>query len=68
MEKRLATIAIIYFIVGLFFAIMFAVFYHWPTLSFMSPGFYIVLLSWPLQLPGFILDFQVYGLAGKTLL
>ncbi len=66
-EKNLATVGIVYFIIGLFFAISYALFYHWSILSFFSPGFYAVILSWPIQIPGFISDFQVYGLAGKAL-
>ena len=68
MEKKIAPFAIIYFVIGLVFAVIFAIFYHWPPLSLFSPGFYVVALSWPIQLPGFIWDFQYYGLAGKTLL
>lgn len=68
MEKRLATFAIIYFIIGLLFAIIYALFYHWTTLAFFSPGFYVVILSWPLQIPGFLADFQTFGLSGKTLI
>lgn len=67
MEKRIAAIAIIYFLIGLVFAILYALFYHWPPLSFFSPGFYAVILTWPFQTFGFFTDFQYYGLAGKTL-
>ncbi|MDO8498467.1 MAG: hypothetical protein Q7S44_01655 [bacterium] len=68
MEKKLTTFAIIYFIIGLVFAISFALFYHWPGRSFFSPGFYVVVLTWPIQIPGYLSDFQIYGLAGKTLI
>lgn len=67
MEKKITTIAIIYFIIGLFFAIAFDFFYHWGVRALFSPGFYVVALTWPLQLPGFIADFQYYGLTGKVL-
>jgi len=68
MEKRLGTFVIIYFMVGLIFAAIYAVFYHWPPLSFFSPGFFSVVFTWPIQLPGFLVDFQIYGFPGKTLL
>lgn len=67
-EKYLPTFAIIYFTIGLLFASGYAFFYHWPTLSFFSPGFYMVVLTWPVQIPGFVSDFQYYGWAGKTLI
>lgn len=67
MEKRFATFAIIYFCFGIVFAIAFALFYHWEAFSFFSPGFYIVILTWPAQIPGFLKDFQFYGFSGKTL-
>lgn len=65
MEKRIATLAVIYFITGLIFAGFFAWFYHWSALSYFSPGFYAVVLTWPIQVPGFIYDFQYFGFAGK---
>ncbi len=68
MEKRLTTFAIIYFTIGMFFAVMFALFYHWPALSFLSPGFYIVVFTWPYQAFGLVQDFAIYGFAGKVLL
>lgn len=67
MEKKITIFAVIYFIIGLLFATTYAVFYHWPPLSFLSPGFYMVILTWPVQISGFIGDFQYYGFAGKTL-
>lgn len=67
MEKKITTLAIIYFIIGLIFAFGYAFFYHWPGLSFFSPGFYAVVLTWPIQVPGFIVDFQYYGWAGKII-
>lgn len=67
MEKKIATFAIIYFIIGILFAIFYALFYHWSALSFFSPNFYIVALSWPLQISGFLADFRYYGFAGKML-
>lgn len=67
MEKKLTIFAIIYFVIGIIFASLYALFYHWPPLSFFSPGFYVVALTWPIQLPGFISDFSYYGFTGKTL-
>ncbi len=67
MEKKVTTVAVAYFIIGLFFAICYALFYHWGVLSLFSPGFYAVVLTWPIQLPGFIFDFQYYGFAGKII-
>lgn len=58
---------IIYFILGLLFAIVYAIYYKWPYLSFLSPGFYAVAATWPLQTLGFISDLQTYGLAGKPI-
>lgn len=66
-EKKISIFAIIYFVIGFFFAIFYAVFYHWPALSFLSPGFYAVVLTWPIQIPGFVSDFSYYGFAGKVL-
>lgn len=66
-EKLLTNLAILYFIVGLIFAIGYAAYYRWPALSFLSPGFYTVVITWPLQIPGFFQDFINYGLAGKPI-
>lgn len=66
-EKLLSTIAIIYFMAGFIFAIAFASYYRWPFISFLSPGFYSVIFTWPLQIPGFIKDLLNYGLAGKPI-
>jgi hypothetical protein len=68
MAKKLSTVAILYFIVGIVFASAYATFYHWSFFSFFSPGFYVVVFTWPFQIPGFFSDFQIYGFAGKTLL
>lgn len=62
-----STLAIIYFMAGFVFAIAFAIYYHWPALSFLSPGFYSVILTWPYQAIGFIRDFLIYGLTGKPI-
>lgn len=67
MEKKIATIAVVYFVIGILFAIVFAIFYHWPILSLFSPKFYIVVFTWPFQIFGLIVDFQYYGFAGKIL-
>lgn len=66
-ERILSTIAIIYFIFGFIFAIAFAVYYRWPFLSFLSPGFYSVILTWPLQAIGFTRDLLTFGLTGKPI-
>lgn len=68
MERKLATAGIIYFTLGILFALIYAMYYHWGAFSFFSPGFYIVVLSWPVQIPGFINDLFIYGLSGKELL
>lgn len=67
MEKKLTTAFVVYITIGMLFAIIYALFYHWPSLSFFSPGFYVVILTWPFQLPGLIIDFQYYGFSGKVL-
>jgi hypothetical protein len=67
-EKKLSTVGIVYFIIGIVFAIAYALFYHWEFFSFFSPGFYAVVLTWPFQIPGFFIDFQTFGFAGKTLI
>ncbi|MBI2011585.1 hypothetical protein HYS91_02335 [Candidatus Daviesbacteria bacterium] len=66
-DKRIGTIAAVYFIIGLIFAILFALFYHWTLLSYFSPGFYMVILTWPIQLIGFVPDFLQYGFSGKPI-
>jgi len=66
--KLISNIAIGYFTIGFIFAIVFAIYYRWPPLSFLSPGFYSVILSWPYQAIGLINDLLFYGLAGKSTL
>lgn len=66
-EKVITNVAIFYFLIGLVVAIGFAFYYKWTLLSFFSPGFFAVVFSWPLQLPGFVGDFLTYGLAGKPI-
>lgn len=66
-EKILSTIAIFYFMIGFVVAILFALYYRWSPLSFLSPGFYSVILTWPYQLIGFTNDLLNYGLAGKQI-
>lgn len=66
-EKILTNFTIIYFILGLFFATMFAIYYRWVALSFLSPGFYAVVITWPFQFPGLLKDFITYGFAGKPI-
>lgn len=63
----LSTIAIAYFMIGFIVAILFAMYYRWSPLSFLSPGFYSVILTWPYQIIGFAKDFWAYGLAGKPI-
>jgi len=66
-SKLLSNLAIGYFMVGFVVAIAFALYYHWPYLSFLSPGFYSVILTWPYQLLGFGRDLLTFGLAGKPI-
>lgn len=66
-EHILSTIAAIYFTLGFIFAITFAAYYRWSPLSFLSPGFYSVILTWPYQAIGFTKDLLTYGLAGKPI-
>lgn len=63
----LSTIGIGYFMIGFIIAILFALYYKWPVYSFLSPGFYSVILTWPYQIIGFSIDFWTYGLAGKPI-
>jgi len=64
-EKTLTNFVIGYFIVGLVFAILFAIYYKWEWFGYFSPGFFMVLITWPFQAWGFINDLLYYGLAGK---
>lgn len=66
-SKLISNIAIGYMMLGFVFALIFAIYYRWPTLSFLSPGFYSVILTWPFQSIGFINDLLNYGLAGKPI-
>lgn len=66
-DKIIGTFGIIYCIIGLIFATGFAIYYKWETLAFLSPGFYVVVLSWPLQVPGLVRDLLVFGFAGKPI-
>lgn len=66
-EKLISSIAIVYFMIGFVFSVGFALYYHWPFLSFLSPGFYSVILTWPFQAIGFTRDLFIYGLAGKPI-
>jgi len=66
-EKIISSIAIVYFIAGFIFAALFALYYKWPFLSFLSPNFYSVILTWPFQMGGFLGDLLTYGLAGKPI-
>ncbi|MBI3486370.1 hypothetical protein HY025_05540 [Candidatus Daviesbacteria bacterium] len=66
-EKKIPIFASIYFVIGIIFAFAFAFFYHWSPFAYFSPGFYVVILTWPYQAIGFAPDFLQYGLAGKPL-
>lgn len=65
MEKKLSTVAVLYFVIGLIFAFIFAIYYRWSAFSYFSPGFFSVVLTWPYQAIGFTKDILYYGLAGK---
>lgn len=65
--KHLNTATIVYFVIGIVFALLYMSFYHWGLLSIFSPGFYAVVFTWPLQISGFVVDLGQYGFAGKTL-
>lgn len=66
-EKLISSIAIAYFMIGFVVALAFAIYYRWSPLSFLSPGFYSVILTWPFQAIGFAKDLLNYGLAGKPI-
>ncbi|OGE29589.1 hypothetical protein A2867_00305 [Candidatus Daviesbacteria bacterium RIFCSPHIGHO2_01_FULL_40_11] len=66
-DKLISTITIVYFMIGFVFSVAFALYYRWPFLSFLSPGFYSVILTWPFQVIGFTRDLLTYGLAGKPI-
>lgn len=66
-EKIIGNLAISYLLLGLVFATLFAIYYKWSGLSFLSPGFFAVVFSWPIQAPGMIRDLLYYGLAGKPI-
>jgi len=66
-EARLSTIGILYFVIGLIFAFAFAWYYKWPFQGYLSPGFYMVIFTWPIQAFGFVNDLMYYGLAGKPI-
>ena len=63
----MSTIAIAYFMIGFVIAIAFALYYRWSYLSFLSPSFYSVILTWPYQAIGFTRDLLTFGLAGKPI-
>jgi len=63
----ISSIAIGYFMAGLIFAVLFALYYRWPPFSFLSPGFYSVIFTWPIQIIGFARDFWTFGFAGKPI-
>lgn len=65
MGKKISIIITAYFVIGIVFAFLYALFYHWTPLSYFSPGFYIVILTWPFQVAGFVNDLLIYGPSGK---
>jgi len=65
LESKLSNLAIIYSMIGLVFAFLFALYYRWPWYGYFSPGFFAVFISWPYQAIGFVKDLLYYGLAGK---
>ncbi len=65
--KLLSNIAVAYFMIGFIVATLFALYYRWTFLSFLSPGFYSVILTWPYQIIGFARDFWAFGFAGKPI-
>lgn len=67
MEKKLSIIAIVYFVIGLLFAVYYAIYYHWSALGYLSPGFYMVVFTWPYQAIGFVKDILYYGPLGKPI-
>ncbi len=64
-EDRISTIGILYFMFGFVFASLYAIYYHWPLIGFLSPGFWAVSFTWPFQAVGFIRDLMYFGIAGK---
>ena len=66
-EKRISFFSILYFIFGLLFAFAFAFYYKWPIVGYFSPGWFMVVFTWPYQAIGFIRDLLYYGLAGKPI-
>jgi hypothetical protein len=67
LESRLSLIAIVYFMAGVIFAGFFAWYYHWPFVGYFSPGFYMVIFSWPYQAIGLIKDISFYGVTYPVL-
>lgn len=67
MEKKISYIAIVYFLIGLVFGFFYAWYYSWPVVGYFSPGFWMVIITWPFQTIGFIRDLTYYGLAGKPI-
>ncbi|MBI2596453.1 hypothetical protein HYW46_07030 [Candidatus Daviesbacteria bacterium] len=67
MEKKLSLVFTLYFLFGIIFAFAFALYYRWPPLGYLSPGFYVVTFTWPYQAIGFTKDLLYYGLAGKPI-
>lgn len=67
-SKILSKIAIIYFLFGVIFAFYYAWYYHWSALSYFSPGFWFVIITWPIQIfGGFLYDILTFGWFGKPI-
>lgn len=67
MDKKISLFSILYFSFGLIFAFLFALYYHWEPTGYLSPGFYMVIFTWPYQAIGFIKDILYFGVAGKPI-
>lgn len=72
-ERWISLVAILYFMFGIVFAFVFAWYYRWPPAGYLSPGFWSVTISWPIQAlnpfngVGLIPDIMYFGLAGKPI-
>jgi hypothetical protein len=67
LEDRLSLFAILYFMAGIIFAIYYAWYYHWEFYGYFSPGFFMVVFTWPIQAIGFVNDILYYCPGGKAI-
>jgi hypothetical protein len=68
LEDKLSLFAILYFMTGIIFALYYAYYYHWEFYAYFSPGFFMVVFTWPFQiLHGFMADILYYGPGGKPI-